>query len=105
MKIKTIDINAKEWFDRINGNSYFSAIITLNFGMKSEKNIQIPFEYGYSEHYIDVSNQKLIELDYINTKRNKNGSYTPLWQYTRDNDIILRTNKKENCLKRELLTK
>lgn len=104
MKIKTIDINALEWFDKVNGNSYFSAIITLNFGMKSEKNIDIPFQYGYGDHYIDICNQKLIELGYINTKRNNNGSYTSLWQYARDNNIILRTNKKENCLKKELLT-
>ena len=102
MKIKTIDINANEWFDKINGNSYFSAVITLNFGMKSEKNIDIPFQYGYGEHYIDVCNQKLIKLDYI---KNNNRSYTHLWQYAEDNNIILRTSKKENCLKRELLTK
>ena len=105
MKIKTIDINASEWFDKVNGNSYFSTVITLNFGMKSKKTINIPFEYGYGDHYIDVCNQKLIDLGYINTVRNETGSYTPLWQYTRDNNIILRTNKKENCLKRELLTK
>ena len=103
MEIKTIDINGLEWFDKVNGNSYFSAVITLNFGMKTEKSINIPFEYGYGDHYIDVSNKKLIELGYIDTKRKENGSYTPLWQYTRDNNIILRTSKKENCLKRELI--
>ena len=32
-KLKTIDIQAKEWFDKANGNSYFSGEITLNFGM------------------------------------------------------------------------
>ena len=105
MKIKTIDVDANEWFDKVNGNSYFSAVITLNFATKSEKNIDIPFEYGYGDHYISVSNQYLIENKYIDGKRNENGSYTPLWQYTRDNNIILRTNKKKNCLKRELLTK
>ena len=26
-EIKTIDINAFNWFDKINGNSYFSAFI------------------------------------------------------------------------------
>jgi len=103
MKIKTIDINALEWCDKVNGNSYFSAVITLNFGMKTEKTINIPFEYGYGDHYIDMSNQLLIKEGYIQGKRNDNGSYTPLWQYTRDNNIILRTNKKENCLKRELI--
>jgi hypothetical protein len=37
MKIKTIDITALEWFDKVNGNSYFSATVTLNFGMKDQK--------------------------------------------------------------------
>ena len=103
MKIKTIDINANEWFDKVNGSSYFSAVITLNFGMKAEKHFPIPFEYGYGEHYIDASNHYLIENKYIDGRRNENGSYTPLWQYARDNNIILRTSKKENCLKSELI--
>ena len=120
MNIKTIDINAKQWFDKVNGNSYFSVVITLNLGMKakysipkdmhtsitqlSETIINIPYQYGYGDHYIDVSNQLLIKEGYINGKRNNNGSYTPLWQYVKDNNIILRTSKKENCLKRELIS-
>ena len=43
MKVKTIDIQAKEWFDKINGNSYFSAVITLNFGLKTKNNLNYPF--------------------------------------------------------------
>ena len=40
--IKTIDINAKEWRDKINGNSYFSAIITINYGLENEEKIEMP---------------------------------------------------------------
>ena len=36
-QLKTIDINAKEWRDKINGNSYFSSDVTLNYGMENEK--------------------------------------------------------------------
>ena len=53
--IKTIDIQAKEWFDRLNGNSYFSAIATINFGMEDEKAVKLPFQYGYESHYIDMA--------------------------------------------------
>jgi hypothetical protein len=35
--INTIDIQAKEWFDRINGNSYFSGQVTLDYGQETEK--------------------------------------------------------------------
>ena len=102
MNIKTIDINSLEWFDRLNGNSYFSCIITLNYGMKSEKILKIPFQYGYGDHYIDVSFQELIKKEYINIEQHNNGSYGQLWQYCDKNNIILRYSKKENCLKREL---
>ena len=51
MKIKTIDVQAKEWFDKVNGNSYFSANISINFGMPSQKNLFIPFQYGYGSQY------------------------------------------------------
>lgn len=37
MKIKTIDITAKEWFDRVNGNSYHSVRTVINYGMKDER--------------------------------------------------------------------
>jgi len=37
MKIKTIDVNVKEWFDKVNGNSYFAGTVSLNFGMKTQK--------------------------------------------------------------------
>ena len=102
MKIKTIDINAKEWFDKANGNSYFSGIITLNYGTKTAKDYTMPLQYGYGEHYIDIANQYLIKEDLIKGKRHDNGSYPPLWQYCKDNKIILRTNKQENCKKRDL---
>lgn len=102
MKIKTIDIDTKEWFDKVNGNSYFSGMITLNYGMNDTKYIEMQFQYGYGEHYINVATMSLIELGYINPVKHKNGLYPPLWQYSRDNNIILRTSKKENCLKREL---
>ena len=36
MKVKTIDVQVKEWFDKVNGNSYFAGIITINFGMKND---------------------------------------------------------------------
>jgi len=96
MKIKTIDINALEWFDRVNGNSYFSAVVTLNFGMESAKSFTLPFQYGYGEHYIDRAKVLLFEKGYF--KEND-----VLWRLCRENNIILRTSKKENCLKRDVV--
>jgi hypothetical protein len=49
--LKTIDIEAKEWRDKVNGNSYFSSDITLNYGMNDQEIIKLPFQYGYGDFY------------------------------------------------------
>ena len=100
--MKTLDINAKEWFDKVNGNSYFSGTITIDYGMVSEKNYSMPFQYGYGDHYKDMAMQKLIAEKEIDIKRHDNGTYQTLWSYCKEKNIILRTNKQEGCLKREL---
>ena len=50
-EIKTIDVIAKEWFDKVNGNSYFAGTITVNFGLPDQKEIKLPFQYGYGNLY------------------------------------------------------
>jgi len=103
MKTKTIDINAKEWFDKINGNSYFSANITVNFGMKTAKNFKMPFQYGYGDHFIDMATKELEKVKVItDLEHYNNGGSQALWAYCKDRNIILRTHKQANCLKREL---
>ena len=101
--MKTIDINAKEWFDKVNGNSYFSARVTLDFGTDTQETFTLPFQYGYGDHYIDMANKALHEKGFIDDPEHENGSRTPLWRYCSENNIILRTYKKENCLKREVV--
>jgi len=98
MKIKTIDVNAKEWFDRINGNSYFSGTVTVNFGMKDQKSFTMRFQYGYGDQYIHEAKARLVEHNIIDASSN-----TALWRYCDENNIILRTNIQRNCLKREVV--
>lgn len=50
-KIKTIDIQAKEWYDRSYGNSYFAGRVTVNYGMKTQKVFNMPMQYGYNDMY------------------------------------------------------
>ena len=93
--IKTLDFSAKEWFDKVNGNSYFSAKIVVNFGLSNEQNLFLPRQYGYGETYKYECFKKVCEAYNIETKE----SYS---NFCRMNDIILRYNKRENCLKKEL---
>ncbi len=105
MKIKTIDINAREWFDRTYGNSYFSAQIDLNYGMKNKPNdtdhvydltIMLPFQYGYDNHYLYVAIQELVKRRLVKADKG-----TSLWAYCQDNNVILRHSKIDS-LKKDL---
>ena len=50
---KMITIQTKEWFDRVNGNTYFSAEVFL--GM--DKILTLPFQYGYNGARQEVENR------------------------------------------------
>ena len=97
MKTKTIDIQAKEWFDEINGNSYFCGTITLNYLMDNEETFLMPFQYGYGSQYKDEAKAILIEFNKISC----NG-FQGLYTYCKDNNIIYRHSIKRNSLQREL---
>lgn len=58
--IKTIDVQTKTWFDKVNGNTYFAQRITLNFGMDNEFEFINPFQYGYSsfDFFCNASHKK-----------------------------------------------
>jgi hypothetical protein len=96
--IKTIDIQAKEWFDKVNGNSYFSARITLNFGMKDQKTVYVPFQYGYDKQYEYVAFKALQKEGLIPPQ----ASMCVPWRYYDENGIITRQSKESNCLKRDV---
>jgi len=98
MKIKTIDITAKEWFDKVNGNSYFSAQVTINFNRKTEKTFYMPLQYGYGNHSEDMARKLLFDEKLLSDQ----GEYLSLSLYCRENKIDYRYNKQENCLKRDV---
>jgi hypothetical protein len=95
-KIKTIDVTAFEWLDKVNGNSYFAGYVIINFGLKAEKTFTMPFEYGYSDYYIQ-SAKELLQRENLISKE-----ITSLWRYCDENKIILRTTKHKNCKKSQL---
>lgn len=63
--IKTIDVNALSWFDKVNGNSYFSARVTLNYGTPSEVSHSLPFQYGYGDQYRYEALSVLVDKGYL----------------------------------------
>lgn len=97
-EVKTIDVNAKEWFDRVNGNSYFSARVTVNLGMEDERIIVVPFQYGYGSQYEYSAFAALQSNGIIPVQ---DGHPIP-WRYYADNKIIARQHIDANCLKRDV---
>lgn len=94
VKVKTIDIQAKEWFDKVNGNSYFSGIVTVNYGLKDALTFKMPFQYGYGGQSKQEALKILKENNLIES------SYTA---DLREAGIVLRSNMHKNCLKRDVV--
>jgi hypothetical protein len=92
-QVETIDVNAKGWFDKINGNSYFAGLITINFGKPDQEEMKMPFQYGYGDSYLYEALKTLQCLGYITVNNTAD---------LRDQGIILRHNIQKNCKKMEL---
>ena len=96
--MNTIDVTAFEWFDKVNGNSYFAGHVTIDFGMETERTYTMPYQYGYGDHYRDMA----FELLQNNGEVPKQKDMTSYWRYYQDNNIVARHTKHENCKKRQL---
>ena len=92
--MKTIDINAREWFDKVNGNSYFSAQIVIDYDLPTYKKYFLPFQYGYGDSFQWQSLKHLKEVGEIPE------NISHLWQLS-DSGVIIRTNKRYT-LKRDI---
>jgi hypothetical protein len=92
-QVKTIDVNAKHWFDKVNGNSYFSAEVVTNYGQEDAQTFILPFQYGYGDAYIYASLSELNKRGLIGATNTAD---------LRDAGIILRYHIEKNCKKRDL---
>ena len=79
---------AKEWFDKVNGNSYFSVQIEST----EDKNflIKIPFQYGYGEQSFYTAREILKEKKLIPS------------DYTFPSELPIKNIMIDRCLKREV---
>ena len=61
IEIKSLFIECREWFDKVNGNSYFSARVWVN----GKWEITLPFQYGYEDHFKSVAVRALVEKGFF----------------------------------------
>jgi hypothetical protein len=88
----SIVINAKEWFDKVNGNSYFAGTIQVN-----DKVYLIPFQNGYGNAYEQEAKNLLTEFNVISCEYGQN-----LKRYCLENGIEYSAFIQTKCKKREL---
>lgn len=73
-----ITIIGRRWFDKANGNTYFSAVGLIN-GIQV---VEIPYEYGYGNHYEDRIFTELEKAGYCpDVAHYSNGGSERLWNY------------------------
>lgn len=94
-----ITIIGKRWFDRINGNTYFSAVGVIN-GVEV---VNIPYEYGYDNHFIERIFDELQKLGYCPDREEySNGSKEVFWRYCQDRNITKYTSVSDVGRKKDL---
>tara|TARA_Y100000296_G_C5009618_1_gene174407 strand:- start:160 stop:513 length:354 start_codon:yes stop_codon:yes gene_type:complete len=86
--IKTIDVSALEWFDSINGNSYFAGKVIINYGADNQITLPLAYQYGYGEQYEYTALEAIKQALRIATGTNS------LWSFCNSHNIILRSNKR-----------
>ena len=97
--MKSIVVTAKRWFQRTYGNTYFTASIIVN----GETVANLPFQYGYGDHYMDVAADTLERLGMMpGRSHSQNGSADPLWHWCRKNGIALSYSAADVSRKKDL---
>lgn len=102
--IKTLDIAARLWRDKVNGNTYSAARLTVNYGLPGE--IVVYFEWGYGGD--SMPRQRATEWLHFacgGVESRNNGAVTmrQLWHYRNDLGVIIRETATIG-LKREMVS-
>jgi len=90
---RSLFIEGREWFDKVNGNSYFSARLWVDGGEVAI----LTFQYGYGDQYLYEAQKKLLELGYL-PQEGKNRS---LWSIAQSDGFDFYCSK-SSTTKREM---
>jgi hypothetical protein len=93
MKVKYI-CHAVKWFDKVNGNTYYSVKVTRTRDNKSIVSCDVV--YGYGDHYQQTAKEIMLKAGWIPSKYKDN-----VWLYERENDYPIQWNV-HHGLKRDM---
>lgn len=77
----SITVIGRRWFDRVNGNTYFTASILVD----GKQVHSLPRQYGHGNHYLTVATEWLEKEGYIKREHRSE----PLWQVANREGFIL----------------
>lgn len=89
-----VRVRIKEWFDKANGNSYFSARLWFDERLI----VVLPMQYGYGEHGVSEAVKALAACQEYPVMRQGLG----YWRYCEENQMKLEFYKETKCLKRDV---
>lgn len=95
VSIKTIDIQGKEWFDKVNGNSYNSVCVSVNHGLKNEFSFSIPFQYGYGNYFEQSAFEHLQKIGVVTDR-------STITRRAWENKVKVNSYIERKCLQREV---
>lgn len=84
--MKNYIVHAKQWFDKVHGNSYNAVRI---YDLEHNLIVALPFEYGYGDYYLQRAKEWLIK----NNHPIKGNYYREMFAYH---------HKDEGCKKRDV---
>lgn len=53
--VEYVHIQARRWFQKSHGNTYFSLVVDVEIDGKLIEVVNVPFTYGYGDHYDTVA--------------------------------------------------
>lgn len=62
---KLIIIDARRWFDRINGNTYHAVTVTVQHARRPDVVLHSGTHYGYGEQYLQTAHSLLKDEGYF----------------------------------------
>jgi hypothetical protein len=73
-KLRSIFVEAREWFDKVNGNTYFSARVFVNGKLEG----YLPLQLGYESQFEYEATKWLLDNGFIRER------IAPLWRLRED---------------------
>ena len=84
-QMETLTIIGRRWFDRVNGNTYFSARAIVD----GKEEAYIPYEYGYGDQYRDSIWEEVVKRHGLDVERYQSGGIEGPSYWCRRNGVAL----------------